>query len=106
MYTSEPEVRVAENKREWGGAVGEGREQVRPRAPGERSPPHLAAVKLSCSYSGFVSPRVEWKFAQGDTTSLVCYNNKITGESPHLPPSDCGEGTPLPTPFPGRKRLV
>ncbi|XP_023377265.1 junctional adhesion molecule A [Pteropus vampyrus] len=50
VYTSEPEVRVAENK----------------------------PAKLLCSYSGFGSPRVEWKFAQGDTTSLVCYNNKIT----------------------------
>uniref|UniRef100_A0A8C0NSS5 Junctional adhesion molecule A n=2 Tax=Canis lupus familiaris TaxID=9615 RepID=A0A8C0NSS5_CANLF len=54
VYTSEPEVRVAENK----------------------------PAKLSCSYSGFSSPRVEWKFAQGDITSLVCYNNKIT-----VPPS-------------------
>lgn len=44
-----------------------------------------AAAKLSCSYSGFSSPRVEWKFAQGDITSLVCYNNKITGEFPPLP---------------------
>lgn len=42
------------------------------------------AAKLSCSYSGFSSPRVEWKFAHGDITSLVCYNNKITGESLHL----------------------
>ncbi|XP_015989522.2 junctional adhesion molecule A isoform X2 [Rousettus aegyptiacus] len=50
VYTSEPEVRVAENK----------------------------PAKLLCSYSGFRSPRVEWKFAQGDTTSLVCYNSKIT----------------------------
>ncbi|XP_001503934.1 junctional adhesion molecule A [Equus caballus] len=50
VYTSEPVVRVAENK----------------------------PAKLSCTYSGFNSPRVEWKFAQGDTTSLVCYNNKIT----------------------------
>lgn len=50
VFTPEPEVRVAENK----------------------------PAKLSCSYSGFSSPRVEWKFAQGDTTSLVCYNNKIT----------------------------
>ncbi|XP_066227384.1 junctional adhesion molecule A [Saccopteryx leptura] len=50
VYTSDPEVRVAENK----------------------------PVKLSCSYSGFSSPRVEWKFAQGDITSLVCYNSKIT----------------------------
>uniref|UniRef100_A0A8C4M1G9 Junctional adhesion molecule A n=1 Tax=Equus asinus TaxID=9793 RepID=A0A8C4M1G9_EQUAS len=54
VYTSEPVVRVAENK----------------------------PAKLSCTYSGFNSPRVEWKFAQGDTTSLVCYNNKIT-----VPPS-------------------
>lgn len=47
-----------------------------------------AAAKLLCSYSGFRSPRVEWKFAQGDTTSLVCYNSKITGESlrPTPPP--------------------
>ncbi|XP_004443714.1 PREDICTED: junctional adhesion molecule A [Ceratotherium simum simum] len=51
VYTSEPEVKIAENK----------------------------SAKLPCSYSGFSSPRVEWKFAQGDTTSLVCYNNKITG---------------------------
>ncbi|KAM8817795.1 junctional adhesion molecule A isoform 1-T2 [Rhynchonycteris naso] len=50
VYTSDPEVRVAENK----------------------------PVKLSCSYSGFSYPRVEWKFAQGDITSLVCYNSKIT----------------------------
>lgn len=50
VFTPEPEVRVAENK----------------------------PAKLPCSYSGFSSPRVEWKFAQGDTTSLVCYNNKIT----------------------------
>uniref|UniRef100_A0A8D1G4Q1 Junctional adhesion molecule A n=2 Tax=Sus scrofa TaxID=9823 RepID=A0A8D1G4Q1_PIG len=50
VYTSEPEVRVAENK----------------------------PAKLSCSYSGFSSPRVEWKFTHGDITSLVCYNNKIT----------------------------
>ncbi|XP_021572136.1 junctional adhesion molecule A [Carlito syrichta] len=50
VYTPESEVRIPENK----------------------------TVKLSCSYSGFSSPRVEWKFVQGDTTSLVCYNNKIT----------------------------
>ncbi|XP_059269481.1 junctional adhesion molecule A isoform X1 [Mustela nigripes] len=50
VYTSDREVSVAENK----------------------------PAKLSCSYSGFSSPRVEWKFAQGDITSLVCYNNKIT----------------------------
>lgn len=39
-----------------------------------------AAVKLSCTYSGFSSPRVEWKFVQGDTTTLVCYNSQITGK--------------------------
>ncbi|XP_054443855.1 junctional adhesion molecule A [Pteronotus mesoamericanus] len=50
VYTSEPEVQVPENK----------------------------PAKLSCSFSGFSSPRVEWKFAQGDITSLVCYNSKIT----------------------------
>ncbi|KAB1260559.1 Junctional adhesion molecule A [Camelus dromedarius] len=50
VYSSEPEVRVAENK----------------------------PATLSCSYSGFSSPRVEWKFTHGDITSLVCYNNKIT----------------------------
>lgn len=44
-----------------------------------------AAVKLSCIYSGFSSPRVEWKFVQGSTTALVCYNNQITGNlSLHL----------------------
>ncbi|XP_070251909.1 junctional adhesion molecule A [Myotis yumanensis] len=50
VYTSNPEVKIPEDK----------------------------PAKLSCSYSGFSSPRVEWKFAQGDITSLVCYNNKIT----------------------------
>ncbi|XP_057584640.1 junctional adhesion molecule A isoform X1 [Hippopotamus amphibius kiboko] len=50
VQTSEPVVKVAENK----------------------------PAKLSCSYSGFSSPRVEWKFAHGDITSLVCYNSKIT----------------------------
>ncbi|OWK04519.1 F11R [Cervus elaphus hippelaphus] len=35
-------------------------------------------AKLSCSYSGFSSPRVEWKFTHGDIRGLVCYNNKIT----------------------------
>ncbi|XP_077647244.1 junctional adhesion molecule A isoform X2 [Urocitellus parryii] len=50
VHISEPEIRVPENN----------------------------PVKLPCSYSGFSSPRVEWKFVQGDTTSLVCYNNKIT----------------------------
>nr|XP_004671232.2 junctional adhesion molecule A [Jaculus jaculus] len=50
VYTSEPEVRVPENQ----------------------------PVTLSCTYSGFSSPRVEWKFVHGGTTSLVCYDNKIT----------------------------
>ncbi|XP_013377973.1 PREDICTED: junctional adhesion molecule A isoform X1 [Chinchilla lanigera] len=50
VYTSSPEVRVPENNQ----------------------------VKLDCTYSGFSSPRVEWKFVHGDTTRLVCYNNKIT----------------------------
>ncbi|XP_062048558.1 junctional adhesion molecule A [Lepus europaeus] len=50
VYTSEPEVRVAENN----------------------------PIKLPCTYSGFSNPRVEWKFVQGTTTSLVCYNSKIT----------------------------
>ncbi|KAM9242112.1 junctional adhesion molecule A [Dugong dugon] len=50
VYTSESVVKVAENE----------------------------PAMLSCSYSGFSSPRVEWKFAQGDTTSLVCYNSNIT----------------------------
>uniref|UniRef100_A0A673UB83 Junctional adhesion molecule A n=1 Tax=Suricata suricatta TaxID=37032 RepID=A0A673UB83_SURSU len=54
VFTSEPHVRVAENK----------------------------PAKLSCSYSGFSSPRVEWKFTKGGITRLVCYNNKIT-----VPPS-------------------
>uniref|UniRef100_A0A8C7A4R4 Junctional adhesion molecule A n=1 Tax=Neovison vison TaxID=452646 RepID=A0A8C7A4R4_NEOVI len=54
VHSSEPKVSVAEN----------------------------SPAKLLCSYSGFSSPRVEWKFAQGDITSLVCYNNKIT-----VPPS-------------------
>uniref|UniRef100_A0A2K6STW9 Junctional adhesion molecule A n=1 Tax=Saimiri boliviensis boliviensis TaxID=39432 RepID=A0A2K6STW9_SAIBB len=54
VHTSEPEVRIPENN----------------------------AVKLSCTYSGFSSPRVEWKFDHGDTTRLVCYNSKIT-----VPPS-------------------
>lgn len=67
--------------------MGEGREQAA-RDTWRVHPRPLAAVKLSCSYSGFVSPRVEWKFAQGDTTSLVCYNNKITGQSARLPPWD------------------
>ncbi|XP_043820600.1 junctional adhesion molecule A [Dromiciops gliroides] len=33
---------------------------------------------LTCYYTGFSSPRVEWKFVQGSTTSLVCYDSKIT----------------------------
>uniref|UniRef100_A0A5F8GU63 Junctional adhesion molecule A n=1 Tax=Monodelphis domestica TaxID=13616 RepID=A0A5F8GU63_MONDO len=39
-------------------------------------------VTLSCYFSGFYSPRVEWKFVKGSTTSLVCFDNKIT-----VPPS-------------------
>ncbi|XP_008578458.1 PREDICTED: junctional adhesion molecule A [Galeopterus variegatus] len=50
VYTSDPEVRVPEN----------------------------TMAKLSCTFSGFSSPRVEWKFVQGQTTSFVCYDNKIT----------------------------
>lgn len=50
VYTPKPNVEVAENN----------------------------PVILSCSYSGFTSPRVEWKFTNGDTTSLVCYDSKIT----------------------------
>ncbi|XP_021095476.1 junctional adhesion molecule A isoform X2 [Heterocephalus glaber] len=50
VYTSNPDVQEAENN----------------------------PVKLPCTYSGFTSPRVEWKFDHGDTTRLVCYNNKIT----------------------------
>ncbi|OBS82758.1 hypothetical protein A6R68_23245, partial [Neotoma lepida] len=50
VYTSQPDVQVAENN----------------------------PVKLSCTYSGFSSPRVEWKFVQGGTTTLVCYNSQIT----------------------------
>ncbi|XP_074165358.1 junctional adhesion molecule A isoform X1 [Sminthopsis crassicaudata] len=50
VYTSEKEVKVDENQ----------------------------PATLSCYYSGFSSPRVEWKFVQGSTTSLVCYDNKIT----------------------------
>ncbi|XP_045154354.1 junctional adhesion molecule A [Echinops telfairi] len=50
VYTNEPVVKVAENQ----------------------------FARLTCIYSGFSNPRVEWKFVQGDTTSLVCYNNKIT----------------------------
>ncbi|XP_055258527.1 junctional adhesion molecule A [Moschus berezovskii] len=40
--------------------------------------PENKPAKLSCSYSGFSSPRVEWKFTHGDIRGLVCYNNKIT----------------------------
>ncbi|KAB0386434.1 hypothetical protein FD755_001390 [Muntiacus reevesi] len=40
--------------------------------------PENRPAKLSCSYSGFSSPRVEWKFTHGDIRGLVCYNNKIT----------------------------
>ncbi|XP_006163158.1 junctional adhesion molecule A [Tupaia chinensis] len=50
VYTSTPVVKVPENK----------------------------TATLSCSYSGFSSPRVEWKFAHGGDSQLVCFNNKIT----------------------------
>lgn len=107
VHSSEPKVSVAENSREcraargWGsGAGGSGcrspgtwRERpARATVAGHFPFPMCccsfllftsvlsAAAKLLCSYSGFSSPRVEWKFAQGDITSLVCYNNKITGE--------------------------
>lgn len=40
--------------------------------------PENDSVKLPCIYSGFSSPRVEWKFVQGSTTALVCYSNQIT----------------------------
>lgn len=119
VYTSEPDVRVPEDKREsWAAVQGggaEGGKQVR-LGPGGRAaqsrrrslgpfsssvcrrsfvPLTFAlptAAKLSCSYSGFSNPRVEWKFAHGDITSLVCYKNKITGELPHLLPGGLGCG--------------
>lgn len=91
MYTSQPDVQVAENSREWGRAM---------RSSGWGLGGHSlwfgaafflslilvlsVAVKLSCTYSGFSSPRVEWKFVQGDTTTLVCYNSQITGNLSHL----------------------
>lgn len=50
VSTSQPEVRVPEN----------------------------SPATLTCSYTGYSSPRVEWKFTRGDVTSLVCYNGKIT----------------------------
>lgn len=106
VQTYEPVVRVPENNRELGGAVGDGggwgeREASRGRPLGNIQPTWCfgsiyccsflqltwilpAAAKLSCSYSGFSSPRVEWKFTHGDIRGLVCYNNKITGESLHL----------------------
>lgn len=112
MFTPEPEVRVAENKRELGGVGGEGR----PLGPWERPPvTHArysrplhpaAAAKLSCSYSGFSSPRVEWKFAQGDTTSLVCYNNKITGDTLHPCPACPGCAGTDPPGFPLQRAVA
>lgn len=54
-----------------------GRGAVQTYEPVVRVPEHKPA-KLSCSYSGFSSPRVEWKFTHGDIRGLVCYNNKIT----------------------------
>ncbi|XP_004688147.2 PREDICTED: junctional adhesion molecule A [Condylura cristata] len=35
-------------------------------------------VTLSCSFSGFSSPRVEWKFTNRTGTTLVCHDSKIT----------------------------
>uniref|UniRef100_A0A3Q1MSB5 Junctional adhesion molecule A n=2 Tax=Bos TaxID=9903 RepID=A0A3Q1MSB5_BOVIN len=58
-----------------------GRGAVQTYEPVVRVPENNPA-KLSCSYSGFSSPRVEWKFTHGDIRGLVCYNNKIT-----VPPS-------------------
>ena len=106
VQTYEPVVKVPENRRELGGAGGDGggwgeREVSRGRALGNIEATWCfgsiyccsflpltwilsAAAKLSCSYSGFSSPRVEWKFTHGDIRGLVCYNNKITGESLHL----------------------
>ncbi|XP_023555607.1 junctional adhesion molecule A [Octodon degus] len=54
-----------------------GRSTVYTSSPEVRVPEH-SQVKLDCAYSGFSSPRVEWKFVHGDTTRLVCYSNKIT----------------------------
>ncbi|XP_070639315.1 junctional adhesion molecule A isoform X2 [Bos indicus] len=54
-----------------------GRGAVQTYEPVVRVPENNPA-KLSCSYSGFSSPRVEWKFTHGDIRGLVCYNNKIT----------------------------
>ncbi|XP_037362553.1 junctional adhesion molecule A [Talpa occidentalis] len=50
VHTSSPKVDVAENK----------------------------SVMLYCSYSGFTSPRVEWKFTNRTGTTLVCHDSKIT----------------------------
>ncbi|KAG8507792.1 Junctional adhesion molecule A, partial [Galemys pyrenaicus] len=50
VYTSNPEISVAENN----------------------------AVTLPCSFLGFSSPRVEWKFTNRTGTTLVCHDNKIT----------------------------
>lgn len=87
MYTSQPDVQVAEDNCEWGGAVEGSRVGVGRTWLVVGGSPFLslmsalsAAVKLSCTYSGFSSPRVEWKFVQGDTTTLVCYNSQITGK--------------------------
>lgn len=81
MYTSNPEVKIPEDKRELGGAGAGGPAFSICCCFLPFTLISSVAAKLSCSYSGFSSPRVEWKFAQGDITSLVCYNNKITGES-------------------------
>lgn len=90
VYTSQPDVQVAENNCEWARAM---------RSSGwglggctlwfgaaffSLILVLSVAVKLSCTYSGFSSPRVEWKFVQGDTTTLVCYNSQITGKLSYL----------------------
>lgn len=59
------------------GSLALGRGAVQTYEPVVRVPENNPA-KLSCSYSGFSSPRVEWKFTHGDIRGLVCYNNKIT----------------------------
>ncbi|XP_004613813.1 junctional adhesion molecule A [Sorex araneus] len=40
--------------------------------------PENSPATLSCSYTGYASPRVEWKYTHGDVTGLVYYNGKIT----------------------------
>lgn len=93
MYTSHPDVQVPENECELGQAV-EGWLRQGQRAcilacglGGSIFLSFLilsAATKLPCTYSGFSNPRVEWKFVQGKTTALVCYNSQITGKLSQL----------------------